>query len=312
MSFIKVDTSIIFKKSRKNIADKFIEVVNDFEDYWPLTIRQIFYQLVAKQVIPNKHSEYQKISKIGTILREHDLISWSAIQDKTRRTTAKRGRADVSGYIKSEFKCFLVPYGYSRCYVQDQKVYCEVSTEKEALADVMEDVVYNFCTRLNVVRGQVSATMVEKIASRMDRAVMRGQEPVILHCGDFDPTGIQIPRALQKNLYNRHGIDCQIKMIALTPQQIKENNLPPSIDGLKPKDPNLKNWLQEQGDQKPVELDSLHPEIIKQILRDELMKCYDMEDFERQKAKESEERETLQKIRDDIQHLFKEKYPDYC
>jgi hypothetical protein len=309
---IKICTSTNFNKSRQHIAQGIIHVADDLREYWPLTVRQVFYQLVAALVIPNRHSEYRKVSEIGTKLRTLGALPWQAIEDRTRRTTDKRGLSDVREFIESEIRGFLKPEYYGRCYVQKQNTYVEVSTEKDALASIMEEETYSFCTRLNVVRGQVSATMVEQIATRMDKAVLRDQKPVLLHCGDLDPTGIAIPKAIQRDLFDRHGIECDVRMIALTPDQVKKYNLPLALDAIKPKDPNLDKWLREFGpDQSPVELDALRPNIIRQVVRDALMSCYDMDDFKQQKKIESQERDLLREMRSKTQDYLCEQYPEY-
>jgi hypothetical protein len=309
---IKICTSTNFNKSRRHIAEGMIHVADDLREYWPLTVRQVFYQLVAALVIPNRHSEYRKVSEIGTKLRTLGALPWRAIEDRTRRTTGKRGMSDVREFIDSEIDDFLHPHRYGRCYVQKQNTYVEVSTEKDALSSIMEEETYSFCTRLNVVRGQVSATMVEQIASRMDRAIMRGQLPVLLHCGDLDPTGIAIPKAIQRNLSERHGIECDVRMVALTPDQVQKYNLPLALDAIKPKDPNLDKWLRKFGPgQSPVELDALRPNIIREIVRDALMGCYDMDDFKKQKQIESQERDVLREMRSDALNYLCERYPEY-
>jgi hypothetical protein len=309
---IKICTSTSFNKSRRHIAEGIIHVADDLREYWPLTVRQVFYQLVAALIIPNRHSEYRKVSEIGTKLRTLGALPWRAIEDRTRRTTGKRGMSDVRQYIETEIHGFLRPEYYGRCYVQKQHVYVEVSTEKDALSSIMEEETYAFCTRLNVVRGQVSATMVEQIATRMDRAIMRGQRPVLLHCGDLDPTGIAIPKAIQRNLSERHGIDCDVRMVALTPDQVQKYNLPLALDAIKPKDPNLDKWLREFGPgQSPVELDALRPDIIREIVRDALMGCYDMDDFKQQKMLEAQERDVLREMRSDALNYLSEQYPEY-
>ena len=48
---------------------------------YSLTIRQVYYQLVSRDIIPNKQSEYGKISALVTDARRAGLIDWNAIED---------------------------------------------------------------------------------------------------------------------------------------------------------------------------------------------------------------------------------------
>jgi len=282
------------------LAEGICSVLDDMSEYRPLTVRQVYYQLVAKLVIPNNISEYGRVSRTLVNLRDVGVVPWSWIEDRTRRTTVKRGLDNVLDFIEYQRDDFMRAEYYSRCYVQKQKVHIEVTTEKDALSSIMEDVTYSFCTRLNIIRGHASATMVEQIAERLDGAIMRGQEPIILHMGDFDPSGIQIPISLKNKLQERHGIDCRVEVIALNPEQVRRYRLPVSPDALKPKDPNTKAWIKKHGNQQPVELDALRPEALQKILRTALSSHYDMSRVQEQMEQEDKDRDLIRRIRNSV------------
>jgi hypothetical protein len=306
---ICTSTKNIFNASTAREATEIINTVNDLSDYWPLTVRQIYYQLVAKEVIPNNIGQYKKVSRLLVKLRENDMVPWGAIEDRSRRTTDKRGFSDLGGYVRQQLQ-YLDPRYYGRCYVQEQNVYVEVSTEKDALSSILENELWMFCTRLNIVRGHVSATMIEQMAQRFDRAIMLGQEPYLLHFGDLDPSGIAIPKAIQRNLERRHDVEVEVHHIALTPSQVALHRLPCSIDSVKKSDPNYGAWVKTYGsDQPAVELDALRPDALQEILRDALMAVYDMEGIDTEKEIEREERTMLRKIKTDFIKLLARKYP---
>ena len=307
----EICTSTIFNRQTRKVADGIIQAVSDLREYWPLTVRQIYYQLVSRLIIKNNIEEYRKVSRVGVKLRENELVPWYAIEDRTRRTTGKRGWGNVEQWLNYQFDHAFDPRGYGRCYVQNQSVYVEVSTEKDALSSIMEDELFNFCTRLNIVRGQVSATMIEQMADRFSEKAMQGLDPILLHFGDLDASGIAIPKAIQKNLYKRHGIKVDVRRIALTPDQVSSHNLPASIDAIKPQDPNYKAWLEEYGPKQPmVELDALHPDILKKILRTSLFQAYDMGRFEEQMEREKKDRELIKEIRQQIEDMLYFEYPE--
>ncbi len=309
---IKTCIGTNFNSQTRHAAEGFLKVVSDLKLFLPLTVRQIFYQLVAGLVVGNNIGEYHKVSRIGTKLRILELVPWDAIEDRTRRTTEKRGLDNLQAFLREQIEVFCNPQYYKRCYIQEQAIYCEVTTEKDALSRIIEEETYWFCTRLNIIRGQVSTTMTEQIATRLDKAIMKGQKPVILHFGDLDPSGIAIPKALQRNILERHNIDVEVKTIALTIDQVEKYNLPLSVDAIKPKDPNYGAWLEKYGRyQSPVELDALHPDIIQKIIREALSSVYDMDQYETQKNKELKERNTLKIIRNDVQTYLYGAYPEY-
>jgi hypothetical protein len=296
---MKICTSTIFSSKTRTVADALIQVINhDLAAYQPLTVRQCYYQLVGRQIIPNNLSQYSKVSRVLVQLREEGLVPWAAIEDRTRRTTDKRGVSSVTDWLDIEARALFNPGNYGRCLVQGQTVHVEITTEKDALAAILEDVVYPYCVRLNVVRGQVSATMVEQIARRFDQAIMDNKRPVLIHFGDLDPSGVAIPKALQRNLADRHGIDAEVLRAALNPDQVDLFALPGSPDAVKSQDPNHGAWLREYGPaQSAVELDALHPKDLQDILRAALNGVFDMEDFAAQKQREIHDRELIKEIR---------------
>jgi len=96
----------LFRGNNRSLAASVIEIIEDLEDYWPLTVRQVYYQCVAKLLISNDHKKYKAMSVMAATLRRHDLVTWDAIEDRTRRTTDKRGVSDLQAFIKEQSEIF--------------------------------------------------------------------------------------------------------------------------------------------------------------------------------------------------------------
>jgi hypothetical protein len=307
----KTGTSAGFNSQTRALAESLVWIVQDMREYWPLTVRQAYYQAVSKRLINNTDAEYRRVSRILTSLRRDDALPWCSIEDRSRRTTDKRGVANVQEWAAEQLEEFMNWKYYHRCLVQKQAVYCEVATEKDALSSIIEEAVWPYCTRLNVVRGQVSSTMVNSIAERYDGAIQRGQKPIMLYMGDLDPSGVAIPKALKRNLLEHHYIDVEINRIALNPGQVGEYGLPMSLDAAKIKDPNYKSWISEYGkDQPTVELDALHPKDLSDIVVEALQRVYDIDEVSEQLEKEEEERALIKSIRVDVMEFIGKRYPD--
>jgi hypothetical protein len=207
----------LFRGNSRSLAASVIGIIEDLEDYWPLTVRQVYYQCVAKLLIPNEHSRYKAISVMVATLRRHDLVTWDAIEDRTRRTTDKRGVSDLQAFIKEQSESFLDWRYYHRCRVQEQGFYIEVATEKDALASIIEDIAWPYRVRLNVCKGQVSATMVKQMADRFQKARLLGQAPLLLYFGDLDPSGVAIPKAIESKLQEFHSTFVKLYALASIP-----------------------------------------------------------------------------------------------
>jgi len=46
------------------------------EEFHPVTLRQLYYKLVAKQIIENKRSKYQRLSSAIVTARKTGVILW--------------------------------------------------------------------------------------------------------------------------------------------------------------------------------------------------------------------------------------------
>lgn len=64
--------------------NKVLKVLEDLEDYKPLTLRQIYYQLVGKGFSENKQSQYTMLSRLIKYARIDGHIDWKDVEDRTR------------------------------------------------------------------------------------------------------------------------------------------------------------------------------------------------------------------------------------
>ncbi len=297
-------------RARRAIAYESLEVFKRLEEYLPLTVRQVYYQLVSVGVVDNRQSEYQKVSKVLTEMREEGIFPYSYITDRSRRTIDKRGISGIHEFVSDQIESLFDPRYYHRCRVQAQDVYIEVSTEKDALSAVIEEAVWPYCTRINVIRGQNSTTFVEQMATRFRRAEEKRQEPVLIHIGDFDPSGWAIPQSIEQRLSEVHAVDIRLVVAALTERQIEAYQLPISMDAAKQTDANYKSWIALFGDDaRPVEVDALHPRDLRKIIVASIERELDMTDFLGQMEIETDERKRLTKMRRDTLYWLREQYP---
>ena len=302
----------LFRGRNRTLATEMLTIFAEMREWWPLTVRQAYYQGVSRQILSNCLKEYRRVSSVLTDLRRESLLPWHSVADRTRTTTEKRGEPDISEWLKSECRSAFNPTYYGRCYIQNQSVYVELLVEKDALASIAERAVWPFCTRLNVTRGHPSASMQNAIAERLDKAMMLGKTPILLHFGDLDPSGIAIPKALQSKLLDHHGLDVEVRRVALLPEQVVALGLPESLDAAKQQDPNYPAWVRQYGKtMKPVELDAMHPEALQKLITEALKGIYDMSEFDDQRAQEIEDRREIQRIKNKVQDFCVSNWPEY-
>ena len=256
--------SISWTKNRKKQADQILEVVDDLQDYFPLTLRQIYYRLVAAGIIENKRSRYNDLSKVIKQMRLDNMLSWDVVEDRTRRVSTKRGYTDAGEYLKNEVE--MMGYsGFSRCMVQGQEKYIELWVEKDALSRVFEDVAWDHCLRCVTCKGYQSVSFLKEYRERAQRALNNGQEPVVLYFGDFDPSGVQMFEAAQNSLeqeFSLHGV--RYNRVSLNLDDINKYDLPNNPDAVKKTDRRYQAFVDQYGEY-AVELDALHPGELKKI-----------------------------------------------
>src|SRR5690606_35475531 len=92
----------LFDGDNRVLAAALIEITNDLREYWPLTVRQIYYQVVARLLVPNEQNQYKRVSRVLTTLRREDVLDWAAVEDRTRRTIDKRGVSDLQAWAAEQ------------------------------------------------------------------------------------------------------------------------------------------------------------------------------------------------------------------
>lgn len=281
-----------------------LSITDGLTEYYPLTLRQVYYQLVAKNLIKNTRSRYNMLSTLVKQMRLDGLLPWDVIEDRTRRVSGKRGFNDPDEFIKQKVKGFLK--GYSRCLVQDQRNYVEIWVEKDALSRIFEDMAWTYCIRCVTCKGFVSTTFVNDYAVRARKAQGQGQRPVILYFGDCDPSGIEMFESTQYSLQYEHnlsGIDYQ--RIALNPEQVETYELPISFDAIKTKDTRTPAYRKKYGDI-AVELDALHPKLLKELTEEALADVLDIDLMIENQGLQKNDQIKIDRLKSKVYEVFRQ------
>ncbi len=288
--------------AREKQAGRIVEVAEGLSDYWPLTLRQLYYQLVAAGDIKNTRSKYNDLSVVTKQMRLDGLLPWNALEDRVRRVSAKRGFNDADDFIDRSLNHFL--RGYSRCLVQGQERYVEVWCEKDALSAIFEDVAWGYCLRCVTCRGYQSVSFLNDYADRAEAAMEQGQTPVVLYFGDMDPSGVQMLEASKQTLEDDLGVrGVGFVRVALNPWHISEYGLPCNPDALKMTDMRAKKYVRRFGEI-AVELDALHPSVLADMARGAIENQFDMDLMEAQREVEKADRAKIDALREQVKAVM--------
>lgn len=253
-----------------------------------LTLRQLYYQFVARTLIPNTEQSYKRLGNIVSDARRAGLIDWDAIEDRTR-FLRELASWDTPQEILESAKD-----SYHRDLWEGQAKRVEVWIEKDALVGVIEGVCNETDVPFFSCRGYVSDSEIWRVAMRILRHTRKGQPVVVLHMGDHDPSGIDMTRDIRERLELFSGhTDLEVRRIALMMEQIEELNPPPNP--AKVTDSRYEGYAAEYGEES-WELDALEPQYISDLIRDNILAERDEEQWELDLEHQEEERKQIEEV----------------
>lgn len=261
-----------------------IETARDIlRDRNPMTVRQVYYQLVSRQVIKNNRSQYQAVSNALVDARKEGVIPWEWIEDRMRRPRRVQMWDDLADFADT------VRRAYRRDVWASQDALIEVWLEKDALSGIFEDFLRPYGVTLNVGRGYDGWDSIHNAAERYDTW---GGPVTVLYFGDFDPSGEDMVRSLGERLAFFGG-DAEIIKCALVLEDIERYRLPP--DFAKVTDSRRAGFVEKWGDVS-VELDALPAEVLEGRLRKEVTDRLDIPAWETTRVLEAQEQERIAKL----------------
>lgn len=246
-------------------------VVSSYDER--ITLRQLYYRLVADGTLANVDSSYKGLSR-ETARRAG---RFPRLVHRTRRVD-RLASFDSPDAAREWLRDV---YRRDRTEGQDSNVYLGV--EKDALAGLLTSWFEDRGVGIVAVRGYSSESLCELIA---DEAADDGRPALMLYAGDFDPTGEDIPRDLAERL---DGV--RVERIALTAEQVERYDLPPQPG--KRTDSRSARFELEHGRLVQVELDALAPDDLRTLYEDALVPLWDESTFEDVLERERGEREIL-------------------
>jgi len=243
------------QKQSLELLEQVQEIIDSYD--FALTLRQIYYQLVAKQIIPNKQNYYHKLSRLCVMGRDEGILPEEGFADRLREVDKLSSWVDLNEFMET------VRRSYHKDKWQNQDRYLEIWTEKDALRGVLSQVTYQYDVSLMVARGQLSRTAIYEASKRYK--IKSDKECYLYYCGDFDPSGLSIYESIKERLSD-FGVFINYERIALTQKQIEKYQLP--SDPGKKTDPNYNKFVSLYGSDMVVELDSLPPDVLRDIIKD--------------------------------------------
>jgi hypothetical protein len=131
----------------------------------PMTVRQVFYQLVVRSVIEKSEKEYQQtVIRLLTEMRLTGQVPFGWIVDESRRRRVTETYDTIAEALEATAKF------YRRNALRESDDYVEIWLEKDALAGALWNVVSEYDVPLMVSRGMPSLTLLHGTAVEICRA----------------------------------------------------------------------------------------------------------------------------------------------
>jgi hypothetical protein len=270
---------------------KVIEIANNILSEYKaqdlvLTLRQLYYQFVARGLLANKQTEYKRLGGIISDARLAGKIDWAMMEDRTRTLKTQSVWDDPSSIIEA------VADQYREDLWAAQTYRPEVWIEKDALLGVIERPCRDVRVPYFACRGYSSQSAQYEASRRFRRYAKAGQKPIILHFGDHDPSGLDMTRDNRERLDTFVGYGkVTVKRLALNMDQVRRYNPPPNP--AKESDVRAAGYIAEYGGES-WELDALEPRVIGELIRNEVESLKDRDAWAEAEREERENKEDLE------------------
>jgi len=270
-------------------------ILEEYKDQgYQLSLRQLYYQLVARDYIENSIRSYKRTGDLISNARLAGLLDWEMIEDRGRETVTNVHWKSPAQIVRAAAEQFRTDHWVGQdCYV-------EVMVEKDALSGILEPVCRGLDIRFTANKGYSSSSAMYEASKRIYRAAREGKEVHLFYLGDHDPSGIDMTRDIQERLalFTRDRIDIYTMRLALNYDQVEQWQ--PPENPAKESDSRYQVYLEKFGESS-WELDAVEPSTLASLVEDAVKELIDQDIWNGIEAKEAEMRNELKRFADEYE-----------
>lgn len=267
-----------------------IDLVNQIlEEYrkqdFRLSLRQLYYQLVARGYIVNTQRSYKNLGNLISTARQAGYVDWSMIEDRGRETVALSHWSGPGEIARAAALSFRINKWSHQFY------HIEVMVEKDALSGVLGPVCNELDISITANKGYSSSSTMYEIGKRLERATWGKKNVVVLYLGDHDPSGIDMTRDIEERLtMYSHDAPIEVERLALNWDQIEKWQ--PPENPAKETDARFESYVRQYGESS-WELDAVEPGELANLVRRAVLARRDDELWQQAIELEEEQRKEL-------------------
>jgi len=280
-----------FSRQSKAIIEAANTIIGEYQAQgYSLTLRQLYYQFVSRDIIQNNMKEYKRLGSVVNNARLAGLIDWAAIEDRDRQLNTwlhYANPAQALERLKRQYRINL----WAR-----QPYYIEVWVEKTALIGVVERVCSEWRVPYLACKGYASQSALYDAGKRFALKANEGKQCLMLHLGDHDPSGLDMTRdnRVRAEMFSNLGYgtdELEVVRLALNMEQVEEYDPPPNP--AKDTDTRSSEYKAEHGESS-WELDALEPSVIRDLISEAIDARVDRDIWEADEERENAETDQLQ------------------
>ncbi len=282
-----------FQASSLALLERVDQIIGNYQAQgYRLSLRQVYYQLVSQNVIPNENAAYKNLGKLVSEGRLAGLLDWDAIEDRGRR-------GEYPSYWESpQHIISQAAESYRLDKWADQENYVVVMIEKSALEGVISPVCRKMEVPFHANKGYSSSSALYTVGKQMqEQAALHGKRLHVVYAGDHDPSGCAMSQDLAERLtlFSQHSVN--VLRIALNMPQIVRHKLPPNPT--KDSDTRTPAYEAEYGPE-CWEVDALEPALLGTMFERAILSLRDETVWAKSKEREEEHREQIQSLIDGL------------
>jgi hypothetical protein len=270
-----------FYREHFPIFDKML--YNIVEEQHPMTVRQVYYRAVVKGMVEKNGRGYAFVQKRLRDRRWDGMIPVAWIVDESRRIRGFQGSPTetIDEYIERKIRTFA--HGYSIDLLGDLDYSIQIWVEKEALLGIFEPITSEWGVPLVPAKGYASLSFLLSAARDLESM---NRPAKIFQFGDYDPSGQNALKVVQRDLVKwapkTKQLGIEFNIVAVTPQQIEEMNLPKRPTNMD--DPRSISFDSDDS----VDLDAMEPDVLRQVINDTIAGCFPENVLEEKRRKEED------------------------
>lgn len=256
-----------FNTSSREIIEQVNNILAEYEAQgYDLSLRQLFYQMVSRDLLPNTQKEYKRLGDIVKNARLAGLVDWDMIKDRGRATVTNSHFESPAEILNIAARQFAINKW------QDQSYHVEVMVEKQALEGVLVPVCEDLDIPFTANKGYSSASTLRERGRILGRLARKnGKRIIVLYMGDHDPSGLDMTRDVQDRLSTFAETKIHVERLALNYPQIQMLKPPPNTT--KENDTRAAAYAAKY--KASWELDAVEPSALARIVTEAVLKYRD-------------------------------------